>query len=434
MEYYKSKIRTFIKFKSERWSETKDILEKSPNTFEELVGVIQTLRNLNWGIRSFRNLDFLALDVKESLLEVYNWVKPYILTLPDNYIEDISELYPHPYIEIPKKKCLGLLGALFFGCSKVTHSFFDEQDIQKCFCMISYFQIIKKNLSEQPEYLDRILSIEIKRLNNSIKFEDWTGYEEPLLDYEIDPVQKIEDYPQESIKIDFANKYIGGGVLNGGCVQEEILFSIYPELLISMILCPVMEENEAIAITGAIRAANYTGYAWGFRFHSESNENIEIDHRKRVKNTFVAIDALVCFNIESQFTPDYILRELNKAYIGFFKNFYEEPENLVPVVTGKWGCGEFGGFPPLKILLQWIAASKVGRKTIITTFGDQSLIDLREVMEKYQRQPIKNLLNDILRVDPRYYLDLFDVLLGKTPKERIQFMLKPLKNILYRNN
>ena len=37
--------------------------------------------------------------------------------------------------------------------------------------------------------------------------------------------------------VDFANKNIGGGVLNNGSVQEEILFCVFPELVSLMCLC-----------------------------------------------------------------------------------------------------------------------------------------------------------------------------------------------------
>ena len=47
----------------------------------------------------------------------------------------------------------------------------------------------------------------------------------------------IEDAPN-TLQADFANEYIGGGVLCGGNVQEEIRFSICPECLVSMLLCP----------------------------------------------------------------------------------------------------------------------------------------------------------------------------------------------------
>ena len=46
----------------------------------------------------------------------------------------------------------------------------------------------------------------------------------------------------------------------------------------------------------------------------------------------------------------------------------------VPVATGKWGCGAFGGDPLLKFLIQWIAVSVTGRKKMIFyLFDDVSL-------------------------------------------------------------
>jgi len=39
------------------------------------------------------------------------------------------------------------------------------------------------------------------------------------------------------IKIDFANRYVGGGCLTNGCVQEEIMFALRPELLATTLLC-----------------------------------------------------------------------------------------------------------------------------------------------------------------------------------------------------
>ena len=46
----------------------------------------------------------------------------------------------------------------------------------------------------------------------------------------------IENYFGD-VKVDFANKYIGGGSLTAGCVQEEIMFANRPELYTSMIFC-----------------------------------------------------------------------------------------------------------------------------------------------------------------------------------------------------
>ncbi len=66
--------------------------------------------------------------------------------------------------------------------------------------------------------------------------------------------------------MDFANKYIGGGVLNYGCVQEEIRFVICPELLVSMLFTEVLKPNESVIVKGCERFSNYTGYSRTFKF------------------------------------------------------------------------------------------------------------------------------------------------------------------------
>jgi len=82
----------------------------------------------------------------------------------------------------------------------------------------------------------------------------------------------IED-SQAELHADFANKYIGGGVLTGGCVQEEILFLVKPECLISLMFCAVMEANEVIFITGAERYSKYKGYGPRFGFDGDYVDN-----------------------------------------------------------------------------------------------------------------------------------------------------------------
>jgi poly(ADP-ribose) glycohydrolase len=44
-------------------------------------------------------------------------------------------------------------------------------------------------------------------------------------------------------KVDFANKFIGGGALRTGCVQEEIMFVTHPELLVTILLCEKLTDN-----------------------------------------------------------------------------------------------------------------------------------------------------------------------------------------------
>lgn len=58
-------------------------------------------------------------------------------------------------------------------------------------------------------------------------------------------------------QVDFANKYVGGGVLGSGCVQEEIRFLICPELIVCRLFVEVLDANEVLLVTGAEAYSNY---------------------------------------------------------------------------------------------------------------------------------------------------------------------------------
>ncbi len=56
----------------------------------------------------------------------------------------------------------------------------------------------------------------------------WSNNETPLTkQFVVDHISRMEDH-DGSIVVDFANKFIGGGALSRGAVQEEIMFLIYP--------------------------------------------------------------------------------------------------------------------------------------------------------------------------------------------------------------
>lgn len=50
--------------------------------------------------------------------------------------------------------------------------------------------------------------------------------------------------------MDFASSWIGGGVLGSGLVQEEILFLMNPELIVSRLFTQRLTDNECLIITG----------------------------------------------------------------------------------------------------------------------------------------------------------------------------------------
>lgn len=50
--------------------------------------------------------------------------------------------------------------------------------------------------------------------------------------------------------MDFANRFVGGGVTGHGLVQEEIRFVINPELIVSRLFTEALEPDECLIITG----------------------------------------------------------------------------------------------------------------------------------------------------------------------------------------
>lgn len=70
-----------------------------------------------------------------------------------------------------------------------------------------------------------------------------------MIDVEVHHDIKIEE-GQNLIQINFANKKIGGGVLNNGSLQEEIKYLTSPECLVSMLIFEELGDEEAILIQG----------------------------------------------------------------------------------------------------------------------------------------------------------------------------------------
>ena len=121
--------------------------------------------------------------------------------------------------------------------------------------------------------------------------------------------------------MDFANSYLGGGALGQGAVQEEIRFMICPELIASMLFTEQLDDLECLVISGHERYSNYRGYASNFQFSGNHVDQTEIDTSSeqgyKRKSYLVAIDALY-FRYESpQYSENNIVRELNKAFVGF---------------------------------------------------------------------------------------------------------------------
>ncbi|KAI4458437.1 poly adp-ribose glycohydrolase [Holotrichia oblita] len=88
------------------------------------------------------------------------------------------------------------------------------------------------------------------------------------------------------LQVDFANKFVGGGVLGYGCVQEEIRFIICPELIVSRLFTEELNSSEALVIIGAERYSNYSGYGDTFAWEGDYQDQTPAAKRYMVYYTF----------------------------------------------------------------------------------------------------------------------------------------------------
>jgi len=214
---------------------------------------------------------------------------------------------------------------------------------------------------------------------------------------------------------DFANMFIGG-VLSGGCVQEEIRFSICPELCVAMIVCPCMLENEAITIVGAEQFSTYTGYARSLRF----GETCTHQSARDIDGTpFVAITAMDALDyrfadasLPTQMSLKAELRELEKAAVAFLPVNDDALKTWPIVATGNWGCGVFGGAVRLKAVLQWLAASEGGRQMRYFPFDQNIGPEIARISNRFCKAKVTvgQLFTALRSIDPQTERDFIAAL------------------------
>jgi poly(ADP-ribose) glycohydrolase len=244
-------------------------------------------------------------------------------------------------------------------------------ELAKLRCVLEYFDRIAERAPRGCIEVERLVAPPPSTL-------EWLGEGAALTPFAVDETGAIEDADGHR-QVDFANAYLGGGVLRGGCVQEEIRFAVAPEHLAAMIISPRMAADEAIVMRGAERFAAVRGYARSLAFAGSCRDGSPRADDGTVDVEFVAIDAVDYrwADPARQFTEAEMLRELGKARAGFRRD-----GRGLPLATGNWGCGAFGGDHATKAILQWIAASAEGRSLRYCTFGDAKVGPLADFVAR----------------------------------------------------
>ena len=240
--------------------------------------------------------------------------------------------------------------------------------------LFGYFEYLATNPPVNVE-----VPLLVRRQSNALSRytpDFWSQSPKQLQDVFIMGELKMEEYCRSAVIVDFASKYLGGGVLGSGGVQEEIMFINHPELIAARFVCESMRDEEAMYIEGANRYTINSGYADTFQYVGQSEDSPMI--------SVISIDALHFFkdrDIISQFYKSNIDRELNKAAAGF-GNAESTPQKYIPICTGRWGCGIFNGNPQLKFIIQWLAASYYQRPLYFFNQDHKDLRDLQAVCDR----------------------------------------------------
>ncbi|KZV21221.1 poly(ADP-ribose) glycohydrolase 1-like [Dorcoceras hygrometricum] len=264
-------------------------------------------------------------------------------------------------------------------------------------CIIHYFERICLHMPTGNVSFER----KVLPLENSPsgivypKTNFWSESVVSLCQLEVHKTGLIEDQYAEALEVDFANKYIGGGALSRGCVQEEIRFMINPELIVSMLFMSSMADNEAIEIIGTERFSNYFDYLLRetnkafcglfdqnkYQLYQKLSETIEVQGEKpaqNIKNLFHKSKNLQ--SASSQSGKQDLSSEPPNA--NEKKGLHPNLEGTIGIATGNWGCGAFGGDPQVKVAIQWLAASQALRPFILYyTFGLEELNKLEMIVK-----------------------------------------------------
>ena len=350
-----------------------DIWQKTKELFNKEIKTISDLNTTFYKGKSdfFKEIEKSFPEDGNEFLKVYNNIRSLVLDINNIFeVDEINILEGNTTdkIILTRKQValifiLGFFDIFFLDMEKMCVNIrfnFDSiinskngVNFSKGRSFLNYMTIIGKWLEEKNKILEEKISYIRER--NDFDIEN-IELKDKLCEIEIIKEGSLFD-SKASFYVDFANKYIGGGVLGGGCVQEEILFAVEPEAIVSMLLMQKMEDKDAIRIDNLIQYSKYSGYALNFKYEG----NAIINNDNLIKHNLIAIDAVNDFS--GGLDRENKERDLIKAYIGFNLINFKDDDIIKlekTIATGNWGCGAFGGDFELKFIQQWLAATFAG--------------------------------------------------------------------------
>ncbi len=461
-----------ISFYKEEWETSKKILLQlkkvctsnkitSQDKFEKLSSVIQIFESQH-RFNQFNAEDIINLHVKKCIglqkaiqtyfsnNEEYFYSKllPFIIDQSILLSERAKNKYNEQTIplmisgnnmkeEIPKKLILSILSNDFF-CNhkdfvcqlnleqkKLTHleewcnadwywlySFDNSVSVQRIICLLAYFVFAQKVFELKINYFESNVTIERIIFNREKIINHISKCENIFNEYDINIHNKSMENPEiitQSI-VDFANMDFQTGQIIPSATQEEILFSIRPEMFIAMFICQRIHENEIIIISGANRLFEYEGYSNSFKF-KRILENFD-----NLNENVLALDATMF----DHYLFNNLIQDISKFYTAC--NYCNKKYSNPGISTGSWGCGAFGCDKAHKFLQQLICAKVNNVKLSFSTFGNENYY-----------YSLKKLFNSVIEYTPKVS-DLWELLInfkGNSDEEFHKYLKQQLGNEFY---
>uniref|UniRef100_A0A8D8LVQ9 poly(ADP-ribose) glycohydrolase n=1 Tax=Cacopsylla melanoneura TaxID=428564 RepID=A0A8D8LVQ9_9HEMI len=174
--------------------------------------------------------------------------------------------------------------------------------------ILHYFDL-QDDLSPSLEQTPLIVTRQVMPGREWLTIEDWLECSAPLCVLKIRHEGRLDVGVPDSLTVCFSSARVGGLTLNDGSSRESIQFATCPELLCALLFVEALEDNEVLLV--------------------ENVQQVSKIITPRYKATYEPFQApqmlnICCMDAEnysrlplSQYEEDNVLRELNKALLGF---------------------------------------------------------------------------------------------------------------------
>jgi len=198
--------------------------------------------------------------------------------------------------------------------------------------ILHYFQ----RMGETPAEGHVTFSRQVMSGREWCTLEQWLQCQRPLCPLVVRHEGRVETSPNNGVRVCFANRRPGSSYLSDGASQECALFSSSPELLSLLPFVETLEDNEAITAHGlhcySIIHDLKNKAVFDPTPGPNSSSTSTTSTPSKAKTEMCLIDAEDYSDLPiRQYEEDNVLRELNKAFIGFQQAVAATQQRLPPV-------------------------------------------------------------------------------------------------------